>query len=499
MDQAEQYYNIFSQFWDIGENIIEAVIFTCLCGHFSMRKRRIWMAGAVYWTMMMLLYYLPWKYGFFGASSISLAAAFCVWLWLEPGGIPGKVYLTVTFSALNWVCMVITSNLYLMTSGGFQYLLYYITGDSEKPWQFYFAVFNVVEMLHLIVFGLLLFVAVSCLKKCFLQKRCVFSQKELCILLIPSVLGISNHMIRKAYNCRVEMHLSTLNMDWHIHLLWCVNDLILIVAILLVLWLFERHKQQLEFQQNRHVLQEQVKDMRSHIRSIEQIYAGIRGLKHDLGNHALVLSGLLEKGEYEKARAYAGTLTDTAGRFQYEISTGDPVTDVIINEKNREAKELGISFQARFRYPKTMGKAGPEGFGRQDMGQEELDTSGRQDMSREGIDAFDISIILKNGLENAFAGALTSKEPFVSVQSGQKKHTWLLTIVNSFDGELQWEEDGLPKTTKEPEQLHGYGLKNIRSVARQYYGDLELVQKTVEKSGGFWENQVILTVMLQLP
>lgn len=299
-------------------------------------------------------------------------------------------------------------------------------------------------------------------------------------MLIPSVLGISNHMIRRVYSRKVEAQLLTMETDWDLRLLWCVNDLILIAAILLVLLLLERHKQQLEFQQNRHMLQEQVEDMQSHIRSVERIYAGIRGLKHDLGNHAQVLQGLLEQGEYGQARAYAGTLAETAGRFQYEISTGNPVTDVILNEKSREAGEQGISFQVDFRYPGTNSLHHPN-------------------LQPEGIDAFDISILLKNGLENAFAAAATAREPFVSVCTGQKKHTWMLTIVNTFSGELQWEEDGLPKTTKEPKELHGYGLKNIRSVAEQYCGGMELAEKETGKSGDYQEKQMVLTVMLQLP
>lgn len=470
MDRLEQYYSICFQFWVIGENLIGAVVFACLCRDFSLRKRRIWMVGAAFWALMMVLYYLPWEFGFSGACGISLAAAWVVWICLDPGESFGKIYLTLTFGTLIWICMVIASNFYLMVSDGFDYFVYRFTRSSDKTWQLFFVAFNVMEFLHFIILGLLLSGSAALMKKCFLRRRCSLNQKELCILLIPSALGVFNHLIRRAYNSKVEMQLSAVSKEWHIDLLWCVNDLILIAAILLVLLLFERHKQQMELQQDRSILQEQVRDMKSHIRAVEQIYASIRGLKHDLGNHALVLRGLLAKGNYEEAQVYAGTLADAAERLQYGISTGNPVTDVIINEKRREAEERGITFQVDFRYPQTG-----------------------------GIDAFDISIILNNGLENAFAGAMASKNPFVSVHAGQKKHTWLLTIVNSFAGELRWEEEsGLPKTTKEPGVHHGYGLKNIRSVAEQYYGCMELCQRESGEAGNFWEKQVVLTVMLQL-
>ena len=50
-------------------------------------------------------------------------------------------------------------------------------------------------------------------------------------------------------------------------------------------------------------------------------------------------------------------------------------------------------------------------------------------------------------------------------------------------------ETGLPETTKEDKESHGFGLANIRKVAQKYYGDIDINQD---------ENSFTLTVMLMV-
>ena len=63
----------------------------------------------------------------------------------------------------------------------------------------------------------------------------------------------------------------------------------------------------------------------------------------------------------------------------------------------------------------------------------------------------------------------------------------MIEISNSFTGNLQWDEErGLPVTSKEKTedhgygQTHGYGLSNIRMVAGKYSGDIAIDLKDDE-------------------
>ena len=107
-----------------------------------------------------------------------------------------------------------------------------------------------------------------------------------------------------------------------------------------------------------------------------------------------------------------------------------------------------------------------------------------------GVNAFDVSVILNNALRNALENSERSKEPHIFVRSYRRKNAYMIEVCNSFTGNLQWDsENELPITSKEKLDGHGYGLANIRKVARKYSGDIDIVLK----NGEFW-----LSIMLML-
>ena len=72
----------------------------------------------------------------------------------------------------------------------------------------------------------------------------------------------------------------------------------------------------------------------------------------------------------------------------------------------------------------------------------------------------------------------------------------MIEISNSFTGQLQWDKESrLPLTSKENAashgygQTHGYGLSNIRMVARKYSGDIAIDLK---------DNEFRLSIMLMM-
>ena len=120
------------------------------------------------------------------------------------------------------------------------------------------------------------------------------------------------------------------------------------------------------------------------------------------------------------------------------------------------------------------------------------------------INAFDISVILNNALQNAMENALhlpsgdegEGAAPYISVLSYHSNNAYMIEISNSFTGNLKWDEErGLPVTSKEKTeghgygQTHGYGLSNIRMVARKYSGDIAIDLK---------EDEFRLSIMLMM-
>ena len=149
---------------------------------------------------------------------------------------------------------------------------------------------------------------------------------------------------------------------------------------------------------------------------------------------------------------YGKELKSALSKITGEIKTGNPVTDVILQELKNEAEKRNIHFQSEFYYP-----AGTN------------------------INAFDVSVILNNALQNAMENVGKSETPQISVLSYQRNNAYMMEISNSFIGTLQWDEErGLPVTSKEKTEGHGYGLSNIRMVARKYSGDIAIDLKDSE-------------------
>ena len=153
-----------------------------------------------------------------------------------------------------------------------------------------------------------------------------------------------------------------------------------------------------------------------------------------------------EKEELEK---YMAELKNAYIERVAEIKTGNPVTDVILTQKHKEAEEKGIDFKCNFLYP--------------------METN---------INAFDVSVILNNAILNAFEGVKGCDNLYVSISAYRKKNAYMLEVTNCICKKVEIDdESGLPETTKMDKSRHGFGLINIRKVAQKYYGDIDISQE----------------------
>ncbi len=226
----------------------------------------------------------------------------------------------------------------------------------------------------------------------------------------------------------------------------------------------EREKQDLIF------YKQQLADMTDHVREIEQLYDGIRSMRHDINNYVADMEQLLQIKEKQgkltemvkqEAERYLAGMQQAVDGIFLQFSTGNPVTDVILNRKAQICQQEGIDFRGDFLYPAGL-----------------------------GIGAFDLGILLNNALDNAIeAGLKTAVDHrFVSLRSYTKGRMFFLVVENTYDGKRPIEEGGLFRTTKKDTQLHGLGLKNMKSCVERYYGTMEYE---------VLRDTFILTLMLQ--
>lgn len=214
------------------------------------------------------------------------------------------------------------------------------------------------------------------------------------------------------------------------------------------------------------IYQSRIRELEEHIGDMEGLYEGIQGMRHDMKNYIADMDALMKQNGKENGqealRQYLDSLQQSVDQLDMKYHTGNPVTDVVIQRYARLAERNGISFQTDFLFPAGM-----------------------------KIDAFDLSILINNGLENAIeackkqAGAGTKQE--IEMTAYRRKNMFFLTIWNSFNGTLIRQGEKI-KTSKPDLAKHGLGLRNIEACAEKYLGRAEIKTE---------DGQFELTVMLQ--
>ena len=163
----------------------------------------------------------------------------------------------------------------------------------------------------------------------------------------------------------------------------------------------------------------------------------VRGLRHDLKNHLLILQAQAGNG-----REVWNSIQDLKSQMEeYEnyYHTGNEFLDIIIRDKARAAKERGIDFSAV------------------------LSLSGT-----EFLEMLDISAIFGNALDNAIEASLNlpKEQRLITVKGNRIRNMIVISVENNakdavFSG----------ATTKKDSFLHGFGIANMKTAVSKYGGE----------------------------
>lgn len=350
-----------------------------------------------------------------------------------------------------------------------QYLLFDRQLYDEQT--FYKAVLAT-EFLWNMFYGLIISAALYLINKCikkYVEMKENYQRPQLIFLLVPSVTGILLCMIIRSimFSMQEDDIYSLLESRPEMNVLIPCVSLLCILLIILVAKMLKKLIDESNKRIEVSVYQERIKEMEQHIGDIESLYAGIRGMKHDMKNYIADIEALINTKPENKAdnsalKQYLNSLQTSVEQLDIKHNTGNPVTDVIIQRYVKLAENNGIDFQTDFLFPANM-----------------------------NIDAFDISIIINNALDNAVQACKRQKEgkKTIVLNAYRRENMFFIIIKNSFDGVVIKDTDSERfLTTKEDNANHGLGLRNIEVCAQKYYGKAEAAVKG---------NEFELAVMLQ--
>ena len=290
------------------------------------------------------------------------------------------------------------------------------------------------------------------LSKKFTQKDHRFLPQEYAFLILPNIAILCISITLQMLVISVENEITVIIFDKvPATMFWIplICFLLLGVNISSVI-LFQKLVQLGEEKRRRSLLENQMVQMQRQIEDIQDIYADMRGLRHDMRSHLESISAVIRRAsgkDREELDGYIGKMETTVDRLDFAYRTGNPITDVIIHQKKQEAEKQNISFDADFTYP-----------------------------NKQQADVYDIGIILNNALENAIeACSRVHGEKSISLRSYMKGNLFFIETENDFPGELVFDgETGFPVSSKEDKQLHGLGLENIQRCAKKYKGDIDI-------------------------
>ena len=455
MSLVEKCWMVTSKISVIALLMITGIYFGKFVCPYIKKKKGAVAVSIVYITIMLVLYMIPPQIDNFSAYLIGVIAAFLAMYVEDRRNIYQKIFLAITFFSIRWLTVAMAGRLDDLVTKA----LVFRNMSAEKVWLQY-GLYVGTRVLDIVLCIAFIAVAIGLINKAYIYKKDEMSVKEMVMLIIPSLVGVTGYGILQYYLMIYERDTGKNLIDTYgfYGALSFLHYLISIVAILVVIVMFQNWKEMQEEQRGQELVLNQISDMKKHIEEVEKLYRDIRSMRHDMGNHIQTLEHLVAHNNMDDATEYLEHLKNEWDEVSPEIKTGSPVIDVILMEKLREAKERQIRFLSDFHYPQNT-----------------------------KLNAFDLSVIMNNSLNNCMEN-VSGDDPYISISSFRKNSIFMITIKNSFGGQLNFGDSDLPETTKSGRE-HGMGLNNIRRVARMYMGDISLEHGNEE---------VILSIMMQV-
>ena len=219
----------------------------------------------------------------------------------------------------------------------------------------------------------------------------------------------------------------------------------------------------LEEQKHYYYEKQQVRAMHERMEEVEQFYSGIRKVRHEMRNHMTNIKGLVKSENYDEIDSYISKIDKSLRQFEITEQTGNPILDVIVNDRKREAESHDIEFSSEFSFPAS-----------------------------EEFDPYDVGIVVSNLLTNAIEACMRMKgeKRYVEIKSLRKRKFFMIDVRNSY------ERDYAKKSKNEEEEerkesvysVRGIGLSNVSDIAKKYFGDVDIETD---------ENEYHVTVLLQ--
>ena len=442
-DNFEYYANIYAHILIFLLLLFMAVLLAKWLRPFTAKKHAAYITALSYFALMVVKAFVSLEGPFDHMAEFANMLLPLAVLWLLDGkrNPVQKIFLWVVFKLISWLSIEIFTEIglfegeWMLSTGWYSISVNHVIIE--------FVLWNLIEYTLGV---LLLFIAIRLLHRAYKEKADEMTLKELIMLLTPAWSLLAVKPIMSSYfNLWLEgMKNGTIDRNVPGNPFRLLFSILSFFTIVILVTFYEQSKEKQEDEFARLSLSKQVKDIEGHYVHIEEVYDRMRALRHDMGNMLSVAGRLAETGNPKELRAYISDMQNSFYELAPAVKSGNAVTDAILSEYALRSEKEGISFTSTFFYPDGL-----------------------------SFNPFDMSVILTNALQNACEAAKETENAIIMVKSVTRDRVFMINIRNTAKKECPLGLEGLPVTSKK-DNGHGYGLKNIRAVARKYNGDLEI-------------------------
>lgn len=179
------------------------------------------------------------------------------------------------------------------------------------------------------------------------------------------------------------------------------------------------------------------------VRALSAAYGAQRKMTHDFRAHLATLAELQEQGKWEDARQYLADLRVRTTERVLLVNSHNAAIDAVLNQKGYEGQRSGIDM--RFQV---------------------------SDLSPLRLPATDVTVVLGNLLDNAIeaCAGFPEEKRWVDVRllyQTQNDSPLLFLKVTNPSRPICIENDVIA-TSKQDTMLHGFGLRNVQDILKQY-------------------------------
>ena len=339
---------------------------------------------------------------------------FCV-CWYQ-GNILLKIFLTVQFISLRELSFWTGYSLIYIGNEMIEALAHK-AGAGMVSVEYLPAVAGILSCFGVALVGTvrcaLLFVSTRKIAGSYCSKQRGRMGKEVAFYLLPSVAGTLVSVLVRLLLITVTDGTPVLLYEKYpaLYLIIPMTALVLLGAVVFSFRIYQDMAVLQEERAEKIVLENQITQMQSSMVEMEHLYDGIRSVKHDMKNHMAVLQNLIQKrysGEDEEIRQYFEGMRQSVEQIDSRVHTGNAVSDAVVGSKFRYAakKVKGIR----------------------------LDASKFMLTDAVTIKAYDMGIILNNGLDNAVEACMRMREKqldaetYITIRSFRAKNMYFIEI-----------------------------------------------------------------------